>query len=107
MKPELYKQWEKALSHFKNAEELLKDEKFNEAEEQASIAMSYAFGAIMKLSKELEMPDLSKIAFSVYQEYSERKETGHYTPKENIEWYRKVLKRFTDELPPDTFRPFR
>jgi len=68
---------------------------------------NFAFWAMTELSKELDKPDLSKIAFNVYHEYFERKEKGHYTPKENIEWAREILKRFTDELPPDTFTPFR
>jgi len=107
VKPETHKQWEEALSYFRNAEELLKDEKFDEAEEQASIATNFAFYAMMELSKELEMPDLSTIAWSVSREFVERKERGHYTPKENIEWCRSILKRFTAELQPDTFKPFR
>ena len=106
MKPETYEQWEKALSHFRNAEELLKDDKFDEAEEQASIAINWGFYAIMQLSKELEMPDLSTIAWNVVEACKEREGSGHYTPKENIEWYRSILKRFTAELPKDTFRPF-
>lgn len=107
MKPETHENWEKALSHIKNAEELLKDEKFDEAEKQASTAVMLASRAMTELSKELEMPDLSKIAYNVLHEWGERNEKGHYTPKKKIEWCRKVLKRFTDELSPDTFRLFR
>lgn len=107
MKPETHENWEKALSHFKNAEKLLKDEKFNEAEEQARFAVFWGFDAMLKLSKELEMDDLNTIAWNVLNEGAERGMKGHYPPKENIEWSRKILKRFTAELPPDTLRPFR
>ena len=107
MKPETHKQWEKALSHFKNAEELLKDEKFDEAEQQARLASFWGFDAMLKLSKELEMDDLNTIAWNVFHAGAERESRGHYTPKENIEWCRGILKQFTAELPPDTFRPFR
>jgi len=107
VKAETYKEWEEALSYFRNAEELLKDEKFDEAAKQARTATMFGIGAIMKLSKELEMPDLSTTAYNAFLEGCERERRGHYTPKENIKWYRGVFKRFTAELPPDTFRPFR
>ena len=107
MKPETHENWEKALSHFKNAEEFLKDQTFDEAEEHARFAVFWGIEAMLQLSKELENDDLSTFAFNVLHEWGERGKKGHYTPKENIEWSRKVLKRFTDELPPDTFRPFR
>ena len=107
MKPETHENWEKALFHIKNAEEFLKDKKFDEAEEQARFAVFWGFDAMLKLSKKLEMDDLSTIAYNVFQACAEREMKGHYTPKENIEWSRKVLKQFTAELPPGTFRPFR
>jgi len=107
MNPETYEQWEKAFSHIKNAEELLKNKKFDEAEEQARFAVFWGIEAMLKLSKVLEMADLSTIAFNVLHEWGERGEKGHYTPKENIDWARSILKRFTAELPPDTLRPFK
>ena len=107
MKPEAYKEWEEAMNDFRNAEELLKDEKFDEAAKQALAAVAFGIGAIMKLSKEVEMSDLSVSANNVFKEACDRQERGHYTPKEDIEWCRSILKRLTAELPPDTFEPFR
>jgi len=113
MKPEMcerWEEWEEALSRLRNAEELLKDEKFQEAADQANLAFGFGFRAIKTLSEVLvlEIPDLSVIADNAFSDWCERKpEFGgkHHTPKETVEWVRKTLKRLSDELPPDTLRP--
>lgn len=113
MKPEMcerWEEWQEALSFLRNAEELLKDEKFKEAEEEAYFAFGLGFRAIKTLSEVLDIPDLSVIADNVFSDWCERKsEFGgkHYTPKETVEWTRKTLKRLSDELPPDTLRPLK
>lgn len=107
MKPELHEKWEKALSHIKNSEKLEKDKKYAEAEKEGRFAFFHGFEAMLKISKELEVDDLSTIAWNFFNMGVEREEKAHNTPRENIEWYRKVLKRFSGELSPYKFRPFR
>ena len=111
MKPEIYKLWEEALSSFDNAEKLTKERNYNEAEKYAASAFVIGIKAIIELSKEMGIDDLNVIAGNAFGEWVEREpefEMGgkHHTPKENIDWARKVLKRLSDELPPDTLRPF-
>jgi len=111
MKPELYEKWEKVLSSFNNAEKLAKDGNYNEAENEAVCAFIFGVKAIIELSKEMGIDDLNVITGNAKREWMEREpawEMGgkHHTPKENIDWTRKTLKRLFDELPPDTFRPF-
>ena len=110
MKPETSKEWELALSYFTKAEELLRDENFQDAEQQATMAILFAARAMIALSEELEMSELSVKGNNVFNEWVERIPAfkgKRYTPKEHIEWCRSVLKRLSDELPPDTFPPFR
>jgi hypothetical protein len=106
MKPETYNLWEKALVLFEEAEELSKGDKFQEAEWKATEAFVAAMQAINALSRELEMSDLSIIVENAGLEWLEL-ENKHYRPKEMLEWIRRRLKRLSDDLPPDTFRPFR
>lgn len=106
MKPETYNKWEKALDYFEEAEKLSKSNKLQEAGSEATCAFVAAFQAIYELSKELEMSDLSIIAENACLEWLEL-ESKHYRPKQLLEWVRKRLKRLSDDLPPDTFRPFR
>jgi len=106
MKPETHEYWNKALSLIKNAEKLYKDKKNDEAEEQALLALIKGISAMIKLSRELGIDDLSTIAWNALQEHFDRTKKGHYTPKETIEWVRKVLKRLSDELTPYGFKPF-
>jgi hypothetical protein len=106
MKPETCAQWEQALSHFSNAEKLLRDEKLEEAGREAVRAFVLAISAVEILSDELGMAELSEIAKNALFEGSDRA-GRHYTPKETIEWARRILKRLSHELPPDTFRPLR
>ena len=81
------------------------------AEQEAFGAFVLGQRAIDKLSNELKTPDLKFVASNALQDFFERNfpsEGGkHYTPKEQIEWARKTLKRLSDELPPDTFPPVR
>ena len=111
MKPEMRErgeEWEKALSCLRNAEQLLKDEKFKEAEDEAHFSFIHGFRAIKTLSEVLDIPNLSVIADNALSDWNKRKsEFGgkHYTPKENVEWTRKTLNRLSNELPPDTLRP--
>ncbi len=110
MKPEIYEEWEKALSHLLNAEKLLEDENIQEAENEANAAIMLGLQTITILAKELEIPDLLVIFENACHDWCERTpEFGgkHYTPKENIEWVRSTLKRLSDELPPDTLRPLK
>ncbi len=106
MKPEIYKFWEEALSCLENAEKLLKDRKFQEAENNTDCAIMYGCAAIVQLAKELGMPNLLAIKGNEYIGWLERGEQ-YYTPKETVEWTRKTLKRLSDELPPDTLRPLK
>ena len=106
MKPEIGKNWELALSSFTKAEELLRDKKSQEAKGQAGLAVIFAACAMRDLSKEPDMLDLSAIGENALLEYFERLKKN-YTPEEEIEWSRSVLKRLSDERPPDTFPPFR
>jgi nucleoid-associated protein YejK len=106
MKPEIYEEWEQALSHLGNAEKLYEDGKFQEAAKEANGAIISGCFAIIQLAEELKLPDLSVIQENVFYEWAERKRK-HYTPKENIEWVRSTLKRLSDELPPDTLRPLK
>jgi hypothetical protein len=107
MKPETYKLWEEALNHFRNAEELLKNGNSQEAVGEANLSVIFfGFHAILELSKELEMPDLSVYAWNVVQDWCERSKK-HHIPEKIIEWARKTLKRLYDECPPDTFPPLR
>jgi hypothetical protein len=106
MKPETCTQWEQALSRFSNAEKLLRDEKFEEASREAIPAFFLAVSAVEILSDELAMAELSEIAKNALFEGFKRADR-HYTPKETIEWVRRTLKRLSDGLPPDTFRPLR
>ncbi len=103
MKHEIYEEWEEALSHFRNAEKLLEDEKVQEAAKEADTAIMFGLHTIAILSKELKMPDLLVIQENAFYDWCERKRK-HYTPKENIEWVLSTLKRLSDELPPDTLR---
>jgi hypothetical protein len=109
MKPEICKEWEDALSHLRNAEKLKEDGKFQEAEEEANVAIVCGIHAIRPLAKELNLPSLSAIQENAFYEWQERKfpEFGakHYTPEENVEWVGKTLRRLSGELPPDTLRP--
>jgi len=107
MKPETYDLWEKALGYLEEAEELSKFDKFQEAEQKAFKAFWAAIPAINALSRELEISDLSIIAENAGIAWLEFMESKHYTPKEMVEWICSRLKRLSDDLPPDTFRPLR
>ena len=107
MKPETYNMWEKALICLEEAKELSKGNKFHEAMRKAIEAFVAAMQAINALSRELEMSDLSVIAENAGIAWLEFMESKHYTPKEMVEWIRNRLIRLSDDLPPDTFRPFR
>ena len=106
MKPEIYEEWEQALSHLLNAEKLLEDENIQEAANEADIAIMLGLHTIPQLSQELGLPDLLVIQENSFYDWCERKRK-HYTPKENVEWVRSTLKRLSDELPPDTLRPLK
>ncbi len=97
--------WEKVLSCWQNVEELLKDKNIQEAADKAYWAVLFGIVATNTLSKELKIPHLSVIADNVVSDLCERRpEFGgkHYTPKETIEWGRKILKQLSDEFPPNT-----
>ena len=111
IKPETHKQWEDALSHFNNVDKLIKSGELQKAVEEATLAFVFGQQAINKLSSELNLPDLSVSSLNALSGWFERispSEGGkHYTPKEHIEWARKILRRLSEELPPDTLPPFR
>lgn len=109
MNPEIYEQWEKVLSDWIEVEKLVKDEKLEEAASKAIFTFLSGIRAIKALSDELGNRDLSVICENAFGEWMEREpawEMGgkHHTPKENIDWAHKTLKRLSDELPLDTFR---
>jgi len=106
MKRETCAQWEQALSHFSNAEKLLRDKKFEEASREAVPAFVLAISAVEILSGELGIDELSEIAKNALFEGFERA-GRNYPPKDTVEWVRRTLKRLSDGLPPDTFRPLR
>jgi len=107
MKPETYNLWEKALGYLEEAEELSKGDKFNEAERKATEAFISALQAIKALSRELEMSDLSMMWENAGLEWIELMDSKHYRnrPNEMVKWIRRRVKRLSDDLPPDTFRP--
>jgi hypothetical protein len=107
IKPETRKYWEDALSHFENVDELIKVGDFKKATNEATLAFIFGQRSIDALSKELKMPDLTELADNVLHDFLERIYAKPYTPKENIEWARKILKRLSAALPPDTLPPFR
>ena len=107
MKPETNDLWKKALGYLEEAEELLKDKKFQEAMRKAIEAFFAAINAINALSKELEMPDLATIAMNAGLAWLELMDSKRYTPKEMVEWIHMRLKWLSDELPPDTFEPLK
>lgn len=108
MKPETYKKWEDALASLSNAEELMKDGKFEEAAKDADLAVWLACASMMTLSDELKMPYLSKTADRYITRWSKRMSgKEHYAPKETVEQAHTTLQRLSDELPADTFRPLR
>ncbi|MCP4259202.1 MAG: hypothetical protein GY774_17095 [Planctomycetes bacterium] len=108
MKPKIYEEWEQALSFSQKAEKLYEDGKFKEAAKEADSAIIFGLHTIGALAKELDINDLFVIQGNALNEWYERTspESGgkHHTPKENVEWARKTLKRLSDELPPDTLR---
>ncbi len=129
--PETYKLWNKASRHHIKAEELLKDNKFEDSIVEAILSLLSGYLAIVALSKELEMPDLSVMADYALLEWFEKSLSEHYTrdqaiawlsmalrgklnaaeknyrPEEIIEWVHKTLKQLSEDLPPDTLPPFR
>jgi len=111
IKPETSKLWEETLKHFRNIDEMKKVGDTKKAMEEAIHAFMLGQRAVDKLSQELNMPDLKFVASNALQDFFERNfpsEGGkYYTPKEQIEWAQKTLRRLSDELPPDTFPPVR
>jgi hypothetical protein len=111
MKPEICDQWEEVLSSWREVGELVKDEQLEEAASKAIFTFILGVRVTKALSDELEDRDLCVIAENAIGEWMEREPAWgiggkHHTPKENIEWAHKTLKRLSDALPPDTFRPF-
>ena len=106
MQSEAYKRWEEALNGFRNAEDMLKNGNFQKAAEEADWSVLSGCRAINKLSKELEIPDLSEISSNASFDWFERREK-HYTPTEIVEWARSTLKRLHAATPQNTFQPLR
>lgn len=105
MKPETCKLWDKALGYLEEAKELKKSGIFKKATGKAIEAFLVAIQAINALSRDLEMPDLEVFAENAVLEFVEFMESKDYTPNKMIDWVRRSLKRLSDYLPPNTFRP--
>ena len=105
MKPETYNRWEKALGNLEEADELKKLGKSEKATEKATAAFWEAMQAWWTLSEEMEMPDLRTYANNAAHEWIEFRDGKHYAPNKMVDWVRGSLKRLSDYLPPDTFRP--
>ena len=73
MKPEIYEEWEEALSYLRNAEKLLADEKVQEAAKEIDTATAFGLHTIAILSKELGLPDLLAIQENAFYDWCERK----------------------------------
>ena len=106
MNAEIYNKWEDAFNHFKQAEELLKNKRDREAYYEACSAIIAATEAIKALSKYLEIPSLSDIRQIVLADWIEF-DMKKPMPRQLVEHVRKGIKRLSDELPPDTLRPFK
>jgi hypothetical protein len=100
MKPEIYKQWEEVVSHYRRVDEFLKDNKIEEAEKESYAAIFLGFRAIFELSQELKIPELAENVNNAISDWLERGEK-HRTPKEKIEWSCGTLKRLSESFPPD------
>jgi hypothetical protein len=93
MKPEIYKFWEEALSCLENAEKLLKDKRFQEAENNADCAIMYGCATIVQLAKELGMPNLLVIKGNEYIGWLERGENT-ILPRKLLNGLERLLKDY-------------
>ncbi|MHC4174687.1 MAG: hypothetical protein ACYTBX_14345 [Planctomycetota bacterium] len=98
MKPEIYKEWEQALSYLEKAEKLYEVGKFQEAPRKANGAITFGIHTIHALAEELKIPDLLVSQENAFYEWTERMspEFGENTihPRKPLNGFERLLKDY-------------